>query len=49
MEKKKTQFNRTMTAWLTHSLQRHFETVPTSKKQQTTEMWLLKYFKIQLA
>ena len=31
---------------LTHSLINHFETVPNSKKlQTTTEMWLLKGFK----
>ena len=31
---------------LTHSLIHHFETVPNSKKlQTTTEMWLLKDFK----
>ena len=34
----------------THSLILHFETVPNSKKlQTTTEMWLLKDFKIQIA
>ena len=34
----------------THSLLRHFETFPNSKKlQTTTEMWLLKDFKIQIA
>ena len=34
---------------LTHSLIHHFETVPNSKKlQTTTEMWLLKDFKIQI-
>ena len=32
------------------SLIHHFETVPYSKKlQTTTEMWLLNYFKIQIA
>ena len=36
--------------WLTHSLILHFETVPNSKKlQTTTEMWLLKDFMIQTA
>ena len=35
---------------LTHSLIYHFETVPNSKKvQKTTEMWLIKGFKIQKA
>ena len=35
---------------LTHSLIHHFETVPNSKKlQTTTEMWLLKDFEIQIA
>ena len=35
---------------LTHSLTHHFETIPNSKKlQTTTEMWLLKDFKIQIA
>ena len=35
---------------LTHSLIHHFETVPNSKKlQTTTEMWLLVDFKIQIA
>ena len=35
---------------LIHSLIHHFETVPNSKKlQTTTEMWLLKDFKIQIA
>ena len=35
---------------LTHSLVHHFEIVPNSKKlQMTTEMWLLKEFKIQMA
>ena len=35
---------------LTHNLIQHFETVPNSKKlQTTTEMWLLKDFKIQIA
>ena len=35
---------------LTHSLIDHFESVPNSKKlQTTTEMWLLKEFKIQIA
>ena len=34
---------------LTHSLIHHFETVPNSKKLQTTTvMWLLKDFKIQI-
>ena len=34
---------------LTHSLKHHFETIPNSKKlQMTTEMWLLKDFKIQI-
>ena len=34
---------------LTHSLIHHFETVPNSKKlQTTTEMWLLKDFKVQI-
>ena len=33
-----------------HSLIRHFEIVPNSKKlQTTTEMWLFKDFKIQTA
>ena len=37
-------------AGLTHSLIHHFETVPNSKRlQKTTEMWLLKDFKIQSA
>ena len=40
---------------LTHSLIHHFETVPNYKKkkkkklQTTTEMWLLKEFKIKVA
>ena len=35
---------------LTHSLINHFETVPNlNKMQATTEMWLLKDFKIQIA
>ena len=35
---------------LTHSLIHHFETVPNSKKlQMTTEMWLMKAFKKQIA
>ena len=35
---------------LTHSLVHHFETIPNSKKlQTTTEMWLLKDFQIQIA
>ena len=35
---------------LTHSLIHHFEVIPNSKKlQTTTEMWLLKDFKIQIA
>ena len=35
---------------VTHSLIQHFETVPNSKKlQTTTEMWLLKDSKIQIA
>ena len=35
--------------FLTHSLIHHFETVPNSKNLQTTsEMWLLKDFKIQI-
>ena len=35
---------------LTHSLIHHFETIPNSKKlQSTTEMGLLKDFKIQIA
>ena len=35
---------------LTHSLTYHFETVPTSKKlKRTTEMWLFKDFKVQVA
>ena len=33
---------------LTHSLKKHFETVP-KKLQTTTEIWLLKDFKIQIA
>ena len=34
-------------SYVTQSLKRHFETVPNSKKlQMTTEMWLLKDFKI---
>ena len=34
---------------LTHSPIQHFETVPNSKKlQTTTEIWLLKDFKIQI-
>ena len=34
---------------LTHSLIHHFETVPNSKKlQTTTELWLLKDIKIQI-
>ena len=36
--------------FLTHSLINHFETIPHSKRlQTTTEMWLLKYFYIQIA
>ena len=35
---------------LPHSLLHHFETVPNSKKMQTTtEMWLLKDFKMKIA
>ena len=35
---------------LIHSLVRHFEPVPNSKKlQSTTEMWLLKDFKVEIA
>ena len=35
---------------LTHPLIHHFETVPNSKKlQTTTEVWLVKDFKIQIA
>ena len=35
---------------LTNSPRHHFETVPNSKKlQTTTQMWLLKDFKIQIA
>ena len=33
---------------LNHFLVHHFETIPNSKKMQTTEMWLLKDFKIQI-
>ena len=36
--------------FVTHSLIHHFETIPNSKTlQTTTEMWLLKDFKIQIA
>ena len=35
---------------LTYSIIHHFETVPNSKKlQTTTEMWLLKDFKTEIA
>ena len=35
---------------ITHSLVHHFETVPNSKKlQTTTKIWLLKDFEIQIA
>ena len=37
-------------SFLTHSLTHQFEAVPNSKKlQTTTEMWLFKDFKIQIA
>ena len=37
------------TRYLTHSLIRHFETIPNSKKlQTTTEIWLLKDFRYTL-
>ena len=37
-------------AALTHSLIHHFENIPYSRKlQTTTEMWLLKDFKIRIA
>ena len=43
-------FFNTYSTELTHSLIHHFETVPNSwKLQMTTEMWLLKDFKIQIA
>ena len=43
-------FKTTVISHLTHSLKHHFEAVPNSKKlQTTTEMWILKYFKIQIA
>ena len=39
-----------ISANLTYPLFHHFETVPNSKKlQMTTEMWLLKDFKIKIA
>ena len=40
----------TQSGLLTHSLIHNFETVPNSKKlQTTTEMWLLKDFKVENA
>ena len=42
-------FKISSSGYLTQSLIHHFETVPNSKKQQTTtEMWLVKDFKIQI-